>query len=271
MDMHVAQLPGLSIAAHMARERERNNNSHKRDDKNMPDSKGWRKIGNKQPKKHTKPKELTPLKIANDVPATTEDADDRRRQPSWPKTILNSRPATPVSAKPTTPANNDAEDTRSERSETSGPRRDSKPKRARYTSLLNNFKEKETPKGPEFSEPWSEDVLLPPFQSYTDPLEVLQAIRSHMTNSTKPIPVEHNSGLFRIFEDYRKVREQKEHLDTIAQEMLQDCDKAKDQWESSESRYQAEFRRLELLIASGTSGMTGSVMFRASNLAMLTS
>jgi hypothetical protein len=192
------------------------------------------------------------------------------------------------------------EDTRSERSETSAPRRDSKPKLARYTSLFTNLKD--TPKDIEFTEPWSEDA--PPFfQPYIDPLDVLQAVRSHMLNSSQPIPVDHNSGLFRVFEDYRKSREHKERLESLLKDTLLDWETAEKHWSAAgtfdsrsysgsftlgghlrsvsigsptlpsqyiiaytdnvsslESRYDAEIRRLELFIACGTSGMTGLVL-----------
>ena len=71
--------------------------------------------------------------------------------------------------------------------------------------------------------------------------------------------MEHNSGLFRVFEDYRNVREQKESLSIMMEETLSDWKKAEQYWDRSKDCYGAEIRRLELLIARGTSGMTGSV------------
>jgi hypothetical protein len=81
-----------------------------------------------------------------------------------------------------------------------------------------------------------------------------------MMNSYQPIPVEHNSGLFRVFEDYRKMREHKEGLEKLLKDTLQDWDKAEKHWGQAEACYNAEIRRLELLIARGTSGMTGLVL-----------
>ena len=78
-------------------------------------------------------------------------------------------------------------------------------------------------------------------------------------SSNQPISVEHNSGLFRIFEDYRKIREQKERLELLVEDTLQDWGKADKHWSHAEGRYIAEIRRLELLIARGMSGMTGLV------------
>jgi hypothetical protein len=82
-----------------------------------------------------------------------------------------------------------------------------------------------------------------------------------MMNSNQPIPIEHNSGLFRVFEDYRKVRENKERLESLLQDTFRDWRIAENHWSAAEGKYDAEIRRLELLIARGTSGMTGSVFF----------
>ncbi|KAF1843793.1 uncharacterized protein K460DRAFT_342364 [Cucurbitaria berberidis CBS 394.84] len=219
----------------------------------MPDNKavGWRK------KLHgSKQKDMLPLNTdGDDTTAVAEDSSDRRRQHGWRRTIHGSRPETPVTVAPTNLAE-DSEDARSERSEVSTPRRNSKPKLARYTSLFSSFKE--SSKGPEFAEPWSDDAP-PPFQPYVDPLNALRSIRSHMITAS-PIPLGHNSGLFRIFEDYGKVREEKENLETLLQDTFHDWETAKDQWNESEGRYEAEIRRLELLIARGTSGMTGRLI-----------
>ena len=245
MDLYVAQLPALSVAAHFSRERARSNDD-------MPDNKSWRKIGQGKPPKKP-PKSLAPLKTDKDSPTIPEDAADRLRQSSWRK-LQGSRPQTPMSAVPITPVFEDIEEAPIERSETPAPRRDSKPKLARYTSLFANFKD--TSRAPEFSEPWSEDTPTV-FPRYVDPLNALQVVRLHMVNSSQPIPIEHYSGLFRIFEDYRKTREQKERLGEMMEDTLQDWAKAEEQWRCAEDRYGAEIRRLELLIARGTAGMTG--------------
>ncbi|CAE7175839.1 hypothetical protein HRS9139_03455 [Pyrenophora teres f. teres] len=250
MDLYVAQLPALSVAAHISRERARSNDD-------MLDNKSWRKIGqSKPPKKHSK--SLTPLKIDKESPIFPEDSADRLRQSSWRK-LQGSRPQTPVSAVPITPVFEDTDEARSERSETPAPRRDSKPKLARYTSLFANFKDNS--RASDFSEPWSEDAP-PVFPPYVDPLDALQAVRLHMVNSCQPIPLEHYSGLFRIFEDYRKAREQKERLGDLMEVILQDWEKAEEQWRLAEDRYVAEIRRLELLIVRGTGGMTGLMQAR---------
>jgi hypothetical protein len=136
------------------------------------------------------------------------------------------------------------------------PYRDSKPKLARYTSLFSSFKE--TTKPPEFSEPWNEEAPQA-FQSYVDPLHVAQSVRSHIVNSHLPIPSEHHSGLLRLFESYRTVLEQKECLEMLLEETLRDWAQAQVGWTHFEDRYSAEIRRLELLIARGTSGLAGSV------------
>ncbi|KAI4930490.1 uncharacterized protein J4E92_004322 [Alternaria infectoria] len=251
MDIFVSQLPGLSVATHLSRE------LAKDDDENMPDNKSWRLGHSKQPKKP--PRTSTPLKIDVDTPVGTDDSSDRRLQLTWRKTRQSSRPQTPVGGAHTTPIAEDADDAPSERSDTPALRRDSKPKLARYTSLFANFKE--TAKEPEFafSAPWGEDAPAP-FQTYIDPLDVVTSVRSHMITASWPIPMEHNSGLFRVFEDYRKVREQKECLSTMLEETLNDWRKAEEHWTRSRDRYGAEIRRLELLIARGASGMTGKTI-----------
>ncbi|KAG9192657.1 hypothetical protein G6011_11391 [Alternaria panax] len=247
MDLYVAQLSGLSVATHLAREQTR-------DDENM----SWRLGHSRQPKKP--PKAPAPLKIDGDSPKSLDDLNDRLPL-SWRKTRQGSRPQTPVAAVPTTPTIENADDTRSERSDTPAPRRDSKPKLARYTSLFANFKE--TVKEPEFafSAPWGEDAP-PPFQPYIDPLDVVLSVRSHMATAYKPIPMEHNSGLFRVFEDYRKVREQKESISRMMEDTLKDWRKAEAHWKYLKDCYGAEIRRLELLIARGTSGMAGLMQAR---------
>lgn len=91
-----------------------------------------------------------------------------------------------------------------------------------------------------------------------DPLVAVQEIRSHIgKQSWVPIPVEHNNGLLRIFEDYRKVRDTKEQLDTLIKEVLGSWQTAQEEWTETEFRYQQEIRRLELLIAKGSTGMAG--------------
>ncbi|RII10946.1 hypothetical protein CUC08_Gglean006947 [Alternaria sp. MG1] len=243
MDLYVAQLPGLSVATHLARERAKA-------DEDMPDNKSWRLGHSKQPKKP--PRVSTPLKIDTEYSKSFEDLNDHHLLLSWRQQRQGSRPQTPVGAISATPVTDDTYDTRSDRSDTPAPRRDSKPKLARYTSLFANFKD--TTKEPEFafSTPWGEDAPQS-LQPYIDPLDVVQSVRSHMATTHRPIPMEHNSGLFRVFEDYRNVREQKESLSIMMEETLSDWKKAEQYWDRSKDCYGAEIRRLELLIARGTS------------------
>lgn len=211
----------------------------------MPDNKSWRKkIHNKQPK------DLAPSKIGADDNQVNHDAG--RRQLSWRKTVQSSRPETPLSGVPTTPTVEDAENTRRKRSEPSTPHRNSKPKLARYTSLFSSFKE--SSRGPESTDPWSEEAPSS-FEPYVDPMQVLQCVRSHMVGTNTPIPLDYNNGLFRIFEDYRKVRDEKERLETLSEDILKDWRHAESSWWDAELCYKAEIRRLDLLIAKGTDGM----------------
>ncbi|KAI8939700.1 hypothetical protein NX059_003456 [Plenodomus lindquistii] len=217
----------------------------------MPEKIWRKKIHGKQPR------ELPSLKNTPRE-ANSEDASDRRRTAGWRKTIQGSRPVTPSSISPLTPTVDDADDVSSEHSEPQTPRRNSKPKLTLYTSLFSNFKE--SAKGPEFAEPWAEDAP-PSFHPYIDPLHALQSVHSHMINFFTPIPLEHNSGLFRVFEDYRKVRLEKERLEALIQNTLTSWTRAEAQWAGLEFCYKAEIRRLEILIANGRSGMTG--LFKA--------
>lgn len=217
----------------------------------MPESKGvsWRKKIH-----HSKSKDLHPLNVDAEDAASVEEPNDRRRSHPWRKQLHGSRPATPVNGARLTPIDS-VDDTRSDRSEPSSPRRNSRPKLTRYTSLFSTFKE--SLEEPDFSEPWS-DMSPPSSEPYPDPLQALQSIRSHVINhSARPLPSEHNSGLLRIFEDYGNLREQKEHLQNLVQDMTTDWERAEDEWSELQKGYDAEIRRLDLLIARGATGMTG--------------
>ncbi|EUC39281.1 hypothetical protein COCCADRAFT_80617 [Bipolaris zeicola 26-R-13] len=248
MDLYVAQLPGLSVATHLSRELAHENN--------MPDGRGWRLGHSKHPKKQPK---VSSLRSDGERSTATEDQGDRPRQPSWLKTLHSSRPQTPVSTLTAGTVVEDIGDGRGERLEMLALYRDSKPKLSRYTSLFSSFKD--TTKTPEFSEPWGEEAPRP-FEAYVDPLVVTQSVRLHITSSSSPMPTEHHGGLLRVFEDYRKIRDQKERLEILLEETLRDWSQAQAGWSYSEDQYHAEIRRLELLIARGTSGMTGLMQAR---------
>lgn len=227
--------------------------------RSMVDNKGWRK------KIAAKPKDLPRIKTGSDDTATARlpevpaavDPTDRRRH-GWRKTMAASRPATPLTPASPTPTPDDIEDTRSELSRGSTPRRDSKPKLIRYTSLFATHKEVTT-NGPDFAEPWS--IEAPPEHDawvHVDPIVAMESIHSHLCkNHRVPVPLEYNSGLFRIFDDYRKLRSHRDHLREREQEVLEDSRRMSAQWLKSEACYEAEIRRLQLLIAQGTAGITG--------------
>lgn len=178
-----------------------------------------------------------------------KDSSERRRHHVWRKPVHGSRLEAAVTAIPNPPLVDGVEDARNQRFEAFKPRRNSRPKLARYASLFSSFKE--SSKGPEFAGPWSEDKL-PIFQGYIDPLSALQSIRSHMINfSSKPIPLEHNNGLFCIFEDYRKVREENEYMELLLKGIFQALESTEDQWEDSGDHSEAEVRHSDLLVAGG--------------------
>ena len=227
--------------------------------KAMIDNKGWRrKIGNKS-------KDLPPIKTDCDdgvVASPVDNAVDliEQRRHGWRKTTLvaASRPVTPMVPNSSVQTLEDANDTRSVRSDVSTPRPDSKPKRTRYTSLFTIHKGK--PTDPIFSEPWSTDQV-PDIEDpwyYVDPIVVMESIHSHMCKSSMvPIPLSYNSGLFRVFDDYRKLRSQFESLETRELEAREQARMEIARMLESEAQYVSEIRRLELLIAQGTTGSSG--------------
>ena len=221
----------------------------------MPDKIWRKKLHSKQSKDIS-----TQTKVGSVQDAIPDEPNDRYRPHNWRVVSQTTRPETPLNANevPNTPVTEDVDDAQNEHSEHSMPRPSTKPKLARYTSLFTSFKE--STKGPDFAEPWGENAPQT-FQPYVDPLNALQAIRSSMTiASSTPIPLEFHSSLFRIFEDYRKVRDEKDVLEAMAQDLLRDWGEAEEHWKDSELRYNAEIRRLDLLIARGTGGMTRWVL-----------
>ncbi|KAJ4984922.1 hypothetical protein SVAN01_09616 [Stagonosporopsis vannaccii] len=235
----------------------------------MVDNKGWRK------KRGDKPNELPLLKTgfedAAAAPSTAvaPEPSDRRRH-VWRKTMATSRPLTPLTPVPATPMPEEVVDTKGERSEASSPRRDSKPKITRYTSLFTSHKEEST--SSIFSEQWSVDTLSDQNDpwSFVDPIFIMESIHSHMCKHYMvPIPLQYNSGLFQIFDDYRKLRADKEFQEHREREVLQHSRKITAQLFKSENLYQSEIRRLELLIARGTSGMAGLAIPLAAWLSLL--
>lgn len=246
-------------------------------DKDKDQHRGWRK------KKHEKqPKTPIQSKAAGEDTSATaapvERVIERHRPPpldklGWRKTTAGatnlsdrslletshaSRSQTPVGPAPssTSGGNDGIEETRSEvgsAATTPGRKSTPKPKLSRYLSDYLSLSS--AAKGPEFLAPWDDNSPLR-FESPVDPLVSVQAVRYHIGHhGLERIPVEHSNGILRVFEDYGKVRENKEHLDRLLQETLQGFKSAEESWATTESHYQAEIRRLELLIARGSPGM----------------
>jgi hypothetical protein len=175
-------------------------------------------------------------------------------RPSWRNTF-HGRPGTPSRAPTPTISQVDTDDVRREITlDVPSARKATKPKLARYISGYRSIKD--ASKEPEFGEPWIE--MPPSYTEYIDPMLSLQSVFSHMTTSPScPIPLHYNSGIFRVFEDYRKVREERERLDNLLHETFEGYRTAERFYYKAEAEYQEEIRRLELLIARGTSGMEG--------------
>lgn len=223
----------------------------------MVDNKGWRK------KKGGKSNDPLLLKTtfedaAAALPTEVSAEPSDRRRHVWRKTIATSRAMNSLTPVPTTPTADEVEGMKSEQSEAFTPRQDTKPKLTRYTSLFTTHKEESTSSA--FSEPWSVDP--PPDHgnswAFVDPVAIMETIYAHMCkNYMVPIPLQYTAGLFQIFDDYRKLRSHKELLEGREKEMLQHTGNVTARWLKSEELYQSEIRRLELLIARGTSGMAG--------------
>ncbi|KAF2011741.1 hypothetical protein BU24DRAFT_288335 [Aaosphaeria arxii CBS 175.79] len=132
--------------------------------------------------------------------------------------------------------------------------RSSRPRLARYISDYLTFG---GPDSPEFSEPWSQDVPLRPVTP-VDITMVIQMIQMHIHQfPLRPLPVEHTSGLLRIFEEYRKAKEEANVSGEKWRDILVDFTNAQATWEATESSYQSEIIRLRSVIGKGASGMTG--------------
>ncbi|KAF2278487.1 uncharacterized protein EI97DRAFT_456875 [Westerdykella ornata] len=227
--------------------------------------KGWRKkLHDRRPKTPLEVKGtgdgVTENEKPTDQPATTPAA--KADKPFWRKTLHDSRPQSAlglhVAASRGDDTNGSRRDSGSSISALPAPRarNETRPKFARYLSEYLSLTAGPKPEFP-FPEPWDEDAPFEP-EPPVDPLFALQHIRSHIGNrGWIPLPVQHNSGILRIFEDYQKVREEKERLNDLLKNTLDDFQIAEESWGEEKSRYQDEIRRLELLIAQGAPGMVG--------------
>jgi hypothetical protein len=127
-------------------------------------------------------------------------------------------------------------------------------KPTRILSMFSGFRET---KGVVFSEPWNElDSTF--FQPYIDPLVALQSTRSFVHhNPTTPIPCSFNSGLLKLFEDYRHLKYEIERLEG---ELASAVRKNKDDqrcWKDERAQMNTEMRHLEGIIARSESGTAG--------------
>lgn len=186
----------------------------------MPD--GWRK------KIHAKPKDLKSV-------STT-----------------SSRPGTP--ARVSTPSQAvDNEDTKSDLSEPLAT-----PRRQAFARLVSGHPFfKDNYEKPDFAEPWSEDAPPPQVQPI-DPVMAMQSVFSFMnTLPSRPIPVSFYSGLFHIFEDYRKVKAKNDSMKDTILKTSNRVQEVEEELEATKNTYQSEVRRLELLMAhDDESGMS---------------
>jgi hypothetical protein len=166
-------------------------------------------------------------------------------------------PATRVNQAPSSLPMEGLRETQSECDAVPAPQQGSKPRFKRYTSMFSTFRET---KGVEFSEPWNEDDDMF-FQPYIDPVMALQSTRSFVHhNPTTPIPCTHNSGLLKLFEDYRQVKYHQERLESKLENALRKDQDNQDCWNNERAELKTEIRRLELIVARGQSDMAEYVV-----------
>ncbi|PVH96663.1 hypothetical protein DM02DRAFT_631800 [Periconia macrospinosa] len=203
----------------------------------MPEKAGWRMRNRNRTKES---------KINTNAAFPAEESS--HRSSGW----LKSRPSTPTTA---------TDDTRSEgSSEALTPRRATRPKISRYLSGLPHFKENIDST---FTQDWWNEIQPLPAEPPLSPEEMIRSVSKHMHGlPAQPIPISMFNGLFRVFEDHRKIKEERTRLDQELRETLDAHDSAADRWCKAEAQYQEEIRRLDLLIARGTSGMTGLAQAR---------
>ncbi|KAF2259998.1 hypothetical protein CC78DRAFT_585382 [Lojkania enalia] len=234
----------------------------------MPDKAGWRK----KIQQGTRPRTPVQPKNTTEDKTTVEEQAQRRGPPQqdksgWRKTIHGGKVDTPSGAATAASIGDDANDARSDQgleTSTSRLRSGPKPKLSRY---LSDYLTLTAPsKDQIFSEPWTEDApaaFVPP----VDPLVVLQPVRTYFCKfPSQALPPQHNSGLLRLFEDYEKIRKEKGNLDNLLKETLEGFRSAEDSWAAAKVGYQEEIRRLELMIACGTSGVAGLLKARQESI-----
>lgn len=245
--------------------------------------KGWRKrLHDKKPKvqantKATGEKSKSEKTLAEDAlqpkRPPERSTEPPRTQPSeksaWRRIYHGSRPDTPVALFATASGGDDTEDTYSEKSSEAPSRRGKTTPRAHklnhYLSAYLNLQGADDAEEFSFSAPWG--LFPPPVEPPIDPEVAIQKIRSHITRrSWKPLPAEYNSGVLRVFEDHRKVREENERLSKLTRDTLEAWQAAQGGWDKTEDLYQREIRRLEHLIAQGKTGMHGLMAARQGSI-----
>ena len=139
-------------------------------------------------------------------------------------------------------------------SEASASRPSSRPKLVHYLSGLHT---RENVKYVDPEDDWWNKIEPLKKELPVDPLVPLQATFQYMREVPSfPIPVSHFSGIFRVFEDYRRIRDENEMLNAKLEESSRMQRDAKKDWAETETRYQLEIQRLQWLVADRTSGMT---------------
>lgn len=205
----------------------------------------------------------TPDPWAPKSPSTNNVMLDSTRDAVEPLFEANRLPSRPSSPTPTvlSLSSFDREDNEStHKNPNEETPRHSRPKLTRYISDYWAFGAHEDHEL-QFSSPWDENE--PPKPEPVDSLTVIEAVRAHLRDPTaRGIPASHNSGVLRVFEDYRKIREDNDRIQDLLRQTLVDWIEADSSWSLKEDRYQAEIRRLELIIAKGSTGMAGLIKAR---------
>ncbi|KAF2200965.1 hypothetical protein GQ43DRAFT_472195 [Delitschia confertaspora ATCC 74209] len=192
--------------------------------------------------------------------------------PTWRKTFQGSRPVTPSEPSSSVQEYAADDDSRSEKgTEAPTPRRKSGPKpklgRLRSSYLALTALNKSTEAFPNFnSDPWSFD-FKPPAYEPIDPVVALESAYSHLAQFPgNSLPVQHNSGILRVFEDYRNIREIKGRLEEELQEVSDSLQKANEKLETTKAGYDAEIRGLEKIIAEGEAGLAAVIKARQGSI-----
>jgi hypothetical protein len=138
-------------------------------------------------------------------------------------------------------------------------------RRPKLSKYISNYLAITTPVKPEGFSRNFWDTLGEPiiYEPKVDSLQVLESISSTLIDSPhKNLPIQQNSSLLHLLEDYRGLRLEKDKIEELLKQTLDGFKEAEERWTTEEAEYRAEIRRLELIIARGKQGMTELIRTR---------